>query len=256
MKMGKQIGLLVVVSLFAIAVAVAVVWLGNSTVQTKIIVPEQQTPQQNAGQTQQPANEQKGDSENTSDEPATDKQEEPEPEEPTPPENELLYQSLGNGNCCVIGPGGVKDACVVIPKVSPAGERVTKIASRAFFGCEWVTAVQIPETVREIGALAFADCKNLVYISVNAQNPVYCDADGVLYTVDKRVLLQYPPMRVGDPLVLPVSVTAISEMAFYGCKNLKSVVYGGSGEDWERIEIGSRNYDLFASAIRFGTTSE
>lgn len=254
MKMGKQIALLVAVSLFAIAVAVAVVWFGNSTVQSKIIVPEQQTPQQNTGQAQPLADEDVPEPEKKTDEPEDEKKEEP--EEPEPPENELLYQSLGNGNCCVIGPGGVKDACVVIPKLSPAGERVTKIASRAFFGCEWITALQIPETVREIGALAFADCKNLVYISVSAQNPVYCDADGVLYTADKRVLLQYPPMRAGDPLVLPASVTAISEMAFYGCKYLKSIAYGGSGEDWERIEIGSRNYDLFASAIRFASANE
>ena len=156
----------------------------------------------------------------------------------------------------VVGPGGVRDACVVIPKTSPAGERVAKIASRAFFGCEWITAVQIPETVKEIGDKAFADCKNLVYISVGAQNPVYCDADGVLYTADKRVLLQYPPMRAGEPLFLPASLTAVSEMAFYGCKNLKTVVYEGSGEDWERIEIGARNYALYAAAITFNATGE
>ncbi len=246
MKMGKQILLLAVTLLLAVAAAVLLIWLGRSASNTGTPEDTQPIPQDEQIRLQ----EQEG----------TIDKKDPGDLEPTgeedPPEDELLYQSLGNGTCCVLGPGGVRDACLVIPKISPAGERVAKIASKAFFGCEWITAVQIPETVREIGTLAFADCKNLVYISVNEQNPVYCDADGVLYTADQRVLLQYPPQRAGDPLALPASVSTISEMAFYGCKNLKSVNYEGSGEDWEHIEIGSRNYALLAAAIRFDVTSE
>ena len=246
MKVGKQILLLAVVLLLAVAASVLLVWLGSSGLKTD--VPEDTQPIPQDEQTR--LREQEAAEETDSGDPA------PAEEGEEPPEGELLYQSLGNGACCVLGPGGVRDACLVIPKLSPAGERVAKIASKAFFGCEWITAVQIPETVREIGALAFSDCKNLVYISVNEQNSVYCDVDGVLYTADKRVLLQYPPQRAGDPLVLPASVSTISEMAFYGCKNLKSVHYEGSGEDWEHIEIGPRNYALLASAIHFDVTGE
>ena len=247
MKIGKQIALLALVLVLAVAGSAAIVWFGSSRAQAESVLPEDSQPEkQNSGQ---PIN----------DQPAGETGENvPEngEEEQEAPEGELLYQSLGNGTCCVLGPGGARDACVVIPKLSPAGERVAKIAPRAFYGCEWISAVQIPETVREIGTLAFADCKNLVYISVNGQNPVYCDEDGVLYTADKRVLLQYPPLRAGDPLCLPASVTAVSEMAFYGCKHLKSVFYEGSGEDWEHIEIGSYNYALIASVIRFNAQSE
>ena len=251
MKTGKQIALLIAILVFAVAVAVGAVYFGNSAPQNEVKPP---AGQQTARQTQQTNGGDLPEDEQKKSAPDAEGGSEVLPEEP--PEQELLYQSLGNGTCCVAGPGGVKDACVVIPKTSPAGERVVKIASRAFFGCEGITAVQIPETVREIGALAFADCKNLVYISVSAQNPVYCDVDGVLYTADLRVLVQYPPLRAGDPLIVPASVTAISEMAFYQCKNLKSVLYEGSGEDWERIEVGSRNYALIASAIRFGAAEE
>lgn len=259
MKVGKQIAILVGISLLAVAVAVAVVWFGNSKPQTKVNAQgDLQTARQNtqtdtlSDSAKPPDESRSADPEPTGD-PETDHADDP--GEQTA-DAELLFQSLGNGNCMVVGPGGVRDACVVIPKTSPAGEKVVKIASRAFFGCEWITALQIPETVKEIGDKAFADCKNLVYISVSAQNPVYCDADGVLYTADKRVLLQYPPMRAGEPLVLPASLTAVSEMAFYGAKNLKTVLYQGSGEDWERIEIGARNFALYAAAITFGATGE
>ena len=250
MKIGKQIALLALVLVLAVAGSAAIVWFGSSRVQAENGLPEDAQPaKQSSAEPRQSANDQPaGEIDEGSPENGEDEQEEA--------EGELLYQSLGNGICCVLGPGGVRDACVVIPKLSPAGERVAKIAPRAFYGCEWISAVQIPETVREIGALAFADCKNLVYISVNGQNPVYCDEDGVLYTADKRVLLQYPPLRAGDPLCLPASVTAVSEMAFYGCKNLKSVLYAGSGEDWERIEIGARNYDLVAASISFSASGE
>ena len=252
MKIGKQIALIAVVSLLAIGVAVAIVWFAGPMAGQAADPPAAQ----NTGQTQPPEPEPEQGNRDLPDsgksEPVSDLAD----EEPTEEPEELLYQSLGNGTCAVMGPGGVKDACVVIPKTSPAGEKVVKIASRAFFGCEGITAVQIPETVKEIGDKAFADCKNLVYISVNPQNSVYCDLDGVLYTADKRILLQYPPMRAGDPLVLPASVTCVSEMAFYQSKNLKSVLYEGSGEDWERIAIGAYNYALIASAIRFNAQSE
>lgn len=189
----------------------------------------------------------------------TEEKENGEPEQPAAAqtgEAELLYASLGNGTCAVTGPGSLRESCLVIPGVSPAGERVVKIAARAFYGCRGIAVIRIPETVTEIGALAFADCRDLTYLSVSAQNPVYRDVEGVLFTADGRVLIQYPPMRYGEPFDLPKSVAAIAEMAFYGCQNLKSVAYAGSGEDWERIGIGARNYGLIAATVFFAKSGE
>ena len=165
-------------------------------------------------------------------------------------ENRLRYESLGNGTCAVAGLGGLRDACVIIPEVSPSGERVVKIAERAFYGSEQITAVQIPATVREIGDLAFANCPNLVYLSVSASNPCFYDASGVLFTADGKTLIQYPPMRAGNA-VIPASVTAICEMAFYHCQNLKTVRYESTPENWEQINIAPRNYSLISSAVEF-----
>lgn len=165
-------------------------------------------------------------------------------------ENQLCYESLGNGTCTVAGIGGLKDACVIIPEVSPAGERVVGISARAFYGSEQITAVQISATVQEIGELAFANCPNLVYLSVSSSNPYFRDASGVLFTADGHTLIQYPPMRAGNA-VIPESVTAICEMAFYRCQNLKTVRYESSPENWEKIAIAPRNYSLISAAVEF-----
>lgn len=166
------------------------------------------------------------------------------------PENSLRYESLGNGTCAVAGIGGLRDACVIIPEVSPTGERVVRVSARAFLGCGQITAVQIPASVREIGALAFADCPNLVYLSVSAANPYFRDAEGVLFTADGHTLIQYPTMRAGNA-VIPATVNAVCEMAFYRCANLKTVRYEGTPEEWDRVTIAPRNYSLFSASVEF-----
>ena len=167
------------------------------------------------------------------------------------PEQALLYESLGNGTCAVIGIGACRESFVAVPKTSPSGERVVRICAKAFYGCDQITAVQIPETVREIGTMAFANCRNLVRISVSPENLYYTDLDGVLYTADRRALLAYPPMRAVNPAVISGSVTSIAEMAFCNCRYLTCVRYEGSAEEWDRISIGARNYSLSAASMEF-----
>ncbi len=171
-------------------------------------------------------------------------------EPPAPPEG-LWFLSNGDGTCRLAGIGSCSDACVVIPEYSPAGERVVEICERAFYGCATVTAVQIPASVNNIGALAFGDCPNLIYISVNPQNRNYRDDDGILYTADLRRLILYPPMRAGASMTLRGVTTEIAEMAFYRCAYLSHVAYLGSAEAWETMEIGSKNYSLTAASKTF-----
>ncbi len=180
----------------------------------------------------------------------------PPEEEKAPAElgNGLAFASSGDGTCTLIGIGTCIDACVVIPEYSPAGDRVTSVSARALYGCVQINAVQIPASVDFIGALAFANCPNLVYISVSDQNEEYCDVDGILYTSDGRALLLYPPMRAGNAVTLSVVTTEIMEMAFYNCAYLSHVYYTGSPEQWESISIGSKNYSLIAAAKTFSAT--
>lgn len=168
--------------------------------------------------------------------------------------NGLKFVSNRNGTCRVTDIGTCTDACVVIPSYSPMGDRVVEIDDGAFFGCATVAVVQIPATVKKIGDLAFAACPNLMYLSVSAENSVYRDVEGVLYSADLAVLIQYPPMRAGNELLIRAETTLIKEMAFYSCTYLKSILYTGSPQQWEDIVIESKNYSLTAAAKTFHHT--
>ena len=174
------------------------------------------------------------------------------PEEITLPSNSLLFASAGDGTCTLVGIGTCTDACVSIPAYSPVGDRVTAIAARALYGQKQINAIQIPATVEHIGVLAFANCPNLVFVSVSDQNEEYCDIDGILYTSDGRELLLYPPMRAGASVTISLVTTEIAEMAFYNCAYLSHVYYTGTPEQWERISIGAKNYSLTAASKSFG----
>ena len=187
--------------------------------------------------------------------PSTEPVTEPPADPPKDPEvqgNGLIYINNGDGTCRVSSIGTCLDACVVIPEYAPNGSRVTAIEPRAFYGCATVSAIQIPPSVKSIGALAFGECKNLVYISVSANNSAYCDIDGVLYTADRKTLLLYPSMRAGSYANISANVTDIAEMAFYNCVYLRTVIYEGTPEQWEQIRISPKNYSLTAAAKSFG----
>ncbi len=177
----------------------------------------------------------------------------PPKEEPPPEEmgNGLSFTSNGDGTCTLSGIGKCDDACIVIPETSPAGDLVTAIAPRALYGCTFVTAIQIPATVTRIGALAFAACPSLVYLSVDSDNEEYCDIDGILYTSDGRALLAYPAMRAGNSITISSVTLEIQEMAFYNCAHLTHVYYSGSAEQWEQIRIEPKNYSLTAASKTF-----
>ena len=163
----------------------------------------------------------------------------------------LEFLSNRNGTCTLTGIGSCADHFVIIPRLSPQGDLVTAIASKALMGCEFVTAVQIPDTVVLIGDLAFADCPNLIYISVNKYNLYYKDIDGVLYTAEEDQLLLYPPMHTGSSVYLPSTVSQIADMAFYQCAYLSSIRYEGTAEQWHLIRIGAKNYSLTAASVIF-----
>lgn len=169
----------------------------------------------------------------------------------TVPDLGFSFSSNRNGTCTLTGIGSYADHLISIPRQAPNGDLVTAIAPQALRGCELATAIEIPETVVLIGDLAFAGCSNLVYVSVNPNNPYYKDIDGVLYTLEEDVLLLYPPMHTGSSVYLSATVTEIADMAFYQCAYLSTVRFEGTAEEWHRIDIGDKNYSLTAASIIF-----
>ena len=106
---------------------------------------------------------------------------------------------------------------------------VTSIGDWAFYDCS-LGGVTIPNSVTNIGDGAFAYCYGLTSIAVNAGNPSYASASGVLFNKTLTALAQYPAGLDGSfgDYPIPGSVTSIGNYAFSGCSGLTSVEIGNS----------------------------
>lgn len=93
----------------------------------------------------------------------------------------------------------------------------------AFYRCNSVTRVMIPDSVTAIGEEAFRSCGELTEICVDDNNAYYSnDGAGALFDKNKTLLISIPGAFRGIYTV-PESVTDIAEYAFYGCSHLTSV---------------------------------
>ncbi len=101
-----------------------------------------------------------------------------------------------------------------------------------FYNCPSLTSIVIPESVKEIRGAAFARCDSLKSIMVDKNNKYFSnDENGVLFDKDKTTLLIYPIGNGKTSCVIPDSVTAINEYAFYYHTKLTSVrIPGGVTE--------------------------
>lgn len=102
------------------------------------------------------------------------------------------------------------------------GQNVTTIEEYAFSTCNSLNSVIIPENVTTIGEGAFASCTSLTSIDVHTNNPYFCSKEGVLYSIDKTSLLQFPGGRSGE-YIIPNTVVNIANHAFRNCRSLNSI---------------------------------
>ena len=138
----------------------------------------------------------------------------------------FTYTVLGNGTASIIGCSLTGD--VVIPSKID-GYTVANLGSQLFFGAYGVTSVSIPATVTYFGDdpndnmwdYVFSYCRNLTAIYVDSQNPVFCSVDGVLYSKDKTMLINYPCSRPGTSYHVPLGVDYLCCTSFAACQNLK-----------------------------------
>jgi len=99
---------------------------------------------------------------------------------------------------------------------------ITAIGQRMFENCTSLTSITIPNSVTEISSWAFEGCTSLSNITVDKNNEVYKSIDGNLYTND-NVLIRYAIGKTNANFVIPMGVTTVSNHAFSGCSNLRSI---------------------------------
>ena len=129
-------------------------------------------------------------------------------------------------------------------------EGVTHIGERAFEGCTSLESMTLPESLESLGYLAFSDCDmltsviipanvssyeesfiscdNLAEIDVDEKNEHFVSIDGILYTKDRKTLLQYANGRKSGDFIIPDGVTTISNNAFRDCTTLVNITIPAS----------------------------
>lgn len=93
----------------------------------------------------------------------------------------------------------------------------------AFYGCQKITSVALPESVRWIGGAAFGEDSRLESIEVSMNNSFLKSEDGVLYTKDGLVLLAYPAGKPDKYYKVKDGVKFIAGGAFAGADNLEEI---------------------------------
>lgn len=142
-------------------------------------------------------------------------------------------------------------------------ESVSSIYDDAFAGCNGLTSVTIPEGVTEIGAWAFYDCTALTSVTIPAsvtsiKSYAFYNCTGLTsVTISEGVTsIGHSAFLCCNGLTsvtIPDSVTKIGYItitmpdgikksvngAFDNCRNLKSIIYTGTIEQWSAL-----NYDV------------
>lgn len=120
-------------------------------------------------------------------------------------------------------------------------EGVTKIGYAAFYHCDGLTDVVIPNTVEEIAPSAFAGTPWLQNWKQNGTSDFLIVGDGILLDYrgsNANVTIPAGVKTIGAgafadksgimKIILPDSVEVVGESAFSGCKNLSSIEGGNS----------------------------
>lgn len=151
---------------------------------------------------------------------------------------------------------------------------VTSIGEMAFLGCTSLKSVKLSTGVAKIDKNAFGSCSALREVQVAKDNPNFSSLDGVLYSKAQDTLVIYPAAKTDAAYTIPGGVTSVAmyafsenpyletiaipnslikvgNSAFFNCKNLRSVSYNGTEEEWNQITIGLLNEKLTGANIQY-----
>jgi len=99
---------------------------------------------------------------------------------------------------------------------------IKSIENNTFSGCTSLASIIIPKTVTTLSTTTF-NGSSLTAINVDADNPNYASADGVLLNKANTTLIRYPIKKTVNLNSIPESVTTIGNYAFDGCTELTDI---------------------------------
>lgn len=117
-----------------------------------------------------------------------------------------------------------------------------------------IQSITIPSTLKTIGQTIFYGCTSFTGYAEN-KNPYFAVTSGVLYSNDKKTIVDYPTGKTASSYAMPSSVTTIKEAAFLGTYNLQKVVFGSNIKtigDWAFSKSGLTEFSLPSTVTKIG----
>lgn len=127
-----------------------------------------------------------------------------------------------------IGYAAMSD-CEELEKVEIAKDsKLMVIEDFAFMNCLRLKGFTIPASVKSIRQGAWRNCKALPSFSLEDGNENFKVADGVLYSISGRQLMQYPAGKRNKDYAVEAGTMEIDNSAFYGNEYIESVWFPNS----------------------------
>ena len=193
--------------------------------------------------------------------------------------------SVSNGEATITACDSDISGAVTIPS-KLGGYPVTAIGSSAFWDCEKLTGITIPNTVTYIGESAFSYCYNLANITIpnsitSIGTTAFRGCGMTQITIPDSVTsiglrafsscTKLTSVNLGNSVTsigeesfaycskltavnIPATISTIGAKAFDYCSQLTNVYYGGTEKQWKSIKINSDNSYLNNAQFHFATT--
>jgi len=127
------------------------------------------------------------------------------------------------------------------------GDKLERINSQAFNRCVNLKTITIPKSVTVINPSFVDNCTALESIIVDADNTVYMNNDGIVYTKIAPIsLVKYPAGKQESTFVIPSFVEELASFSFHSCVNLQSITIPNT---LTTVSDGAFRYAQFQSII-------
>lgn len=137
----------------------------------------------------------------------------------------------------------------------------------SFGNCYSLIEVTIPSSVEKLSSGAFMGCRGLKNIYVDDDNNYFISIDGIIYDKNKEMLWIYPSGKIEnhfdisnkirvladcsfafnnniESINISQSVTRLGKQIFWGSKNLKTINYTGTVQQWfDIVKDNDWNYE-------------
>ena len=112
---------------------------------------------------------------------------------------------------------------------------------------EYITSLTIPASVTSVG---FIDAgENFSSFAVASGNSTFTASSGILYANSGKTIVRYPPATTATTVNIASNITAISDGAFVGCKNIEAFTVSSGNTSFKVTSGGSfsaSTYDVKA----------